>query len=309
MSTIPMATLLGILISYGRLSEDNEITAMKSSGINYKTLTTPIIALVYVIFISLLFCNHFMVPSATSNFRNLYKEIIIKKPLSKLTEKTINKIGGYSLYANKVNHKNNTLSEVSIYKFDNKNDNDSKDVLTKAYSIYASLAILKSYPNAIKITLYNGYLSHVHPSDINSMTYITFKSYCFFITLYNEVKDDNLLILGMSSPEIIKTIKICKELNIPFNKYEIELWIRWTFAFASVAFAFIALPIGIMAGKNGRSTGFGISLGIILIYYMLTMLVIDLSKKSYIPTSLIMWLPNIIVTTLGIYLFTKMRRK
>lgn len=303
MSTIPMAVLLGILTSYGRLAEDNEVTAMKSSGINYKTLTMPVIVLVCTIFIFLLLCNHFITPSATSNFKNLYKEIIIKKPLSRLTEKTINEIGEYSLYANKVNHKNNTLSEISIYKFEN------KDASTKTYRIYASSAIIKPYPNAIKITLYNGYLLHAHPSDMNNMTQITFKSYCFFIKLYNKIKDDNLLILGMSSPKIIKTIKICKESCIPYKKYEIELWIRWVFAFAPIVFTFVALPIGIMTRKGGKGIGFGISLGIILIYYLLTILAIDLSEEKYMPTSLIMWFPNIIITILGIYMLIKMRKK
>ncbi|MDR1401066.1 MAG: LptF/LptG family permease [Endomicrobium sp.] len=303
MSTVPMAILLGILISYGRLSEDNEIIAMKSSGVNYKTLTMPIIVPVCIIFIFLLFCNHFIAPSATSNFRNLYKEIIIKRPFSKLAEKTINKMGEYNLCANKINHKDNTLSGVSVYKFDNRKPS------TKTYRMYASSAIVKPYPNAIRITLYNGYLSHAHPSDMNSMTHITFKSYCFFVKLYNETKDDNLLIRGMSSPEILKTIKICKELYMPYNKYEIELWIRWTFAFASIAFALVALPVGIMTGRGGRGMGFGISLGIILIYYLLTISVIDLSKKRCVSTSFIMCLPDVVVTILGIYLLMKMRKE
>jgi lipopolysaccharide export system permease protein len=297
-----MAILLGILTSYGRLSEDNEITAMKSSGINYKTLTFPTIILVCIIFLFLLFCNHFMAPAATLNFRNFYKEIIIKRPLFKLTEKTINEIGSYRLYANKINHKNNTLSGVSIYKFDNKTS-------TKNYRAYASSAIIKSYPNVIQITLYNGYLLRVHPSDMDTMTHIAFKTYSFFITLYNEIKDDDLLILGMSSPEISRTIRVCKNLDIPYNEYEIELWIRWIFAFASIAFTLIALPIGLMTGKSGKGTGFGISLGIILIYYLLTILVIDLGKERYMPTGLVMCVPNIIVTILGIYLFAKMKKK
>jgi len=307
MTATPMSILLGILISYGRLSEDNEITAMKSSGINYKTLTMPIIVLVCIVLLFLLFCNHFLVPLATSNFRNLYKEIIVKKPLSKLTEKTINELGEYSLYANKIDHGNNTLSGVSIYKFENKND--KKDALSKAYRISASSAKVKSYPNAVQITLYNGYLSQAHPSDMNNMTYITFKSYCFFITLYNEIKEDILIIMGMPSPEILKTIKVYRKQGIPFINHEVEFWIRWVFAFASIAFALIALPIGIMIGKGGKGIGFGMSLGIILIHYILTIITIDLSEKEYAPTSLIMWLPNITTMIIGICLLIKMRKK
>jgi lipopolysaccharide export system permease protein len=307
MSTIPMSVLLGILISYGRLSEDNEITAMKSSGINYKTLTIPILILVCIIFLFISFCNHFLVPSATSNFRKLFKEIIVKRPLSKLREKTINELGEYNIYANKIDYRNNTLSEVSIYKFENKND--KKNALSKAYRISASSATIKPHPNAVQITLYNGHISYAYPSDMNDMVYIIFRSYCFFITLYNEIKEEDLIIMGMSSPEILKTMKVYKEQNIPFTNYEVEFWTRWIFAFASIASAFIALPIGIMTEKGGKGIGFGVSLGLISVYYALTILVIELSEKRYAPPIFIMWLPNIIVMIIGIYLLIKMRKK
>jgi len=46
--SIPTAVLFATMLAYGRLSADNEITVMKSSGIDYKTLTMPIIILVCI---------------------------------------------------------------------------------------------------------------------------------------------------------------------------------------------------------------------------------------------------------------------
>ena len=42
--SLPMATLLAILISFGRLSADNEVTAMRSSGISVQSLVRPVLA-------------------------------------------------------------------------------------------------------------------------------------------------------------------------------------------------------------------------------------------------------------------------
>ncbi|MDR3256576.1 MAG: LptF/LptG family permease [Endomicrobium sp.] len=313
---IPMAVLFGVLIAYGRLSEDNEITAMKSSGTNYKTLSIPIIAFVCIISFFLLFFNHFLSPLTHSKFKNSLEEILTKKPLVKFHEKTINELGRYYLYANKVNSKNNTLSGVSIYKFENENinkNNDKKNILPQndngAWRIAASSATVKIYQGGIQLILYNGYWQKAHPSDINNMLHMTFKSYCFFIPLGDVIKGHISTAHEMSSCEILKTIRTYKEQNLPFIEYEHQFWSRWIFAFAPLVFVLVALPIGIMAGKGGKVISFGMGLGIVSVYYILLMIAITLSEKGYVPTSLIMWMPNIVVTIAGIWLFIKMVKK
>ena len=316
---IPMAVLFGVLIAYGRLSEDNEITAMKSSGMNYKTLSFPVIIFICTISFFLLFFNHFLAPAVNSDFRNLYQEILTKRPLVRFTEKTIIELGEHRLYANKVNRKNNILYEVSIYKFENKDNyavyenNDNKSFLPqnndKAWRIAASSAKVKSRPDGIQVFLHNGYWQKADPSDTNNMIHMTFKSYCFFIPIGDIVKERALTVSEISSPKLLETISACKKQNIPFTVCEIEFWIRWVYAFAPIAFVLIALPIGMMTGKGGKTIGFGMSLCIILVYYTLLILALNLSEKKYAPTNLIMWLPNAVVTAVGICLFIKTIKK
>jgi lipopolysaccharide export system permease protein len=310
-----MAVLFGVLISYGRLSEDNEIAAIKFSGVNYKTLSMPIIAFICIISSSLIFFNHFLSPSLNSDFRNLYERILAQRPLIKFNEKTITEIGGYRLYANKVSSGNNTLLGVGIYKFESDNTDkksDKNDILLQnddaAWRIAASSATVQVYQNGVQLILYNGYWQKASPSNINNIIHMTFRSYYFFIPLGNISKESFLTIREMSSPEILKTIKNYKKQNIPFIEYEKEFWFRWIFAVAPVSFVIIALPIGIMTGKSGRAIGFGVSLGIILAYYVFLMLAVTLSEREYAPVSII-WAPNVVLTITGIYLFTRMVKK
>ena len=97
--TIPMAILFGVLISYGRFAEDNEITVMKATGVDYKTLSMPVIVFVAIISLGLVFFNHDLAPSTHKYFRTLYKNILTQTPLAKFNEKTIIDIGDYKLYA------------------------------------------------------------------------------------------------------------------------------------------------------------------------------------------------------------------
>jgi lipopolysaccharide export system permease protein len=313
MLAIPMAVLFGILLTYGKLSENNEITAMKSSGINYNTITIPIIICTFTVSLFLVFFNHFLVPSINSNFINLSEKIITKNPLVKFTEKSTTKIGAYYLYANRVNNRNNTLSEVSIYKFNNNKKEEIKSILpqnnNEAWRISASLATVKAYRNGIQLNLYNGYWQKAHHSNMDSIIHTTFKTYTFFIPLCNVIKTHFLNPSEITSSELIKIIKKYKKRNLPFIAYERNFWIRWIFAFAPLSFASVALPIGIMLGKSGKAMGFVISLGVLLVYYTLFIFAIYLSEKGYVSSSIIMWVPNFVITTIGFWLFIKMIKK
>ncbi|MCL2390262.1 MAG: LptF/LptG family permease [Endomicrobia bacterium] len=314
---IPMAVLFGVLIAYGRLSEDNEITAMKANCIDYKTLSVPVIVFVCLISVFLIFFNHFWSPNMHKNFRNLYEEIIIKRPLVKFDEKTIINLGDYQIYANKVNSKNNTMSGVNIYKFENKkkkSDNPETSVASPmndsgSWRIAASSASVKVYLNGVRFTLYNGYWQRANPSNINNMIHMTFKSYDFPIPLGDAIKGQSSSLREMDSREILKTIKKYKSQNLPPYAYENEFWMRWIFATAPIAFVLIALPIGIMAGKGGKTIGFGMSLGVILFYYMLLIIAMNLGERGYAPAWFIMWAPNLAVSACGLYLFTKMVKR
>ena len=84
---------------------------------------------------------------------------------------------------------------------------------------------------------------------------------------------------------------------------------RWILAIAPIAFVLIALPIGIMSGKGGKAIGFGMSLGVIFLYYMLLVVAMNLAENGHVEAKFIMWLPNLVITACGLFLFTKMVKK
>jgi lipopolysaccharide export system permease protein len=312
--SIPMAVLFGVLLSYGRLSSDNEVTAMKAAGLDYKTLTMPIIIFVLSISFFLVFFNHFFAPKLNSNLKVYVEEVITKKPLVKFNEKSITKLGDYRIYSNKVDNAKNTLIGVSIYKFENDYAaNNKKPVLPQndkgAWRITASSATVKAYAAGAQLTLYKGYWQKVSPSDMTNMTHATFKTYSLFIPLGNTIKSYNIGPSELSSPKLIETIKQYKKQKLEFMPYLRDYWIRWIFAATPIVFIIIALPIGIRTGKGGKALGFGLSLGIVIIYYTLFVISINLGEKEYVPLGIIIWLPNLAIGAVGLYLFGKMVKK
>ena len=318
---IPMAVLFGVLMAYGRFAEDNEITAMKASCINYRTLSFPVLFFVGGISFFLIFFNHFTSPSMHSDFRNLFEEIVVKRPLISIGEKTLTRLGDYNIYANKVDSTNNTLYGVSIYKFaseEEKADNPQEPKQTNmlsvnssadAWRITASSAVINVYPSGVKIRLYNGYWQKADPEDMNKITHLVFSAWTFPIPLEDSIRGNNSSIKELNSKKILKTIKQLKAANAPYTAYESEYWQRWVFALAPLCFAFVAIPIGMMMSKRGKGIGFAISLGVILIYYTFLLLSTTFGEKGFAPISIILWTPNIVMTGIGFYLYRKVSKK
>jgi len=78
-----------------------------------------------------------------------------------------------------------------------------------------------------------------------------------------------------------------------------ELHSRFTFPFASLVFAILAVPLGIQNRRSGKSSGFTISIAIIFAYYVLMSVARTLAEKGVVPPAVLLWIPNLIFFCLG----------
>jgi len=78
--SFPFATLVGTLMTYGRFSSDNEILAMKCSGITYNRIFLPVLIIGFVFSFVSFFVNDYLLPVGTINFTRLYREMIYRNP-------------------------------------------------------------------------------------------------------------------------------------------------------------------------------------------------------------------------------------
>ena len=77
---VPMAVLVAALMAFGQFSEDNEITAMRSSGISFTTIVLPAITMGLLIAITLILFNAFIMPEMNFKARMLSGDIYRKRP-------------------------------------------------------------------------------------------------------------------------------------------------------------------------------------------------------------------------------------
>ena len=76
----PFASLVGTLMTVGRLTSDNEILVILSSGLSYKNVFFPAIAVGIVISLMSFFTNDVLLPAGTVQFNKLWRKILVSTP-------------------------------------------------------------------------------------------------------------------------------------------------------------------------------------------------------------------------------------
>lgn len=171
--SIPMAVLIATLMAFGRLSADNEITAIKASGTSLYRMITPSLATAIGIAILLVWFNDHVLPEANHRARSLMSAIHRKRPVISIKDKEgifINDFPGYSLLIKKINERTSELKGVTIYDQRNK-----KFPVT----IRANRGIMRFTPDGEKLTLhlFDGEIHELDQADPTRYRRLTFERY------------------------------------------------------------------------------------------------------------------------------------
>lgn len=115
--TLPMAVLVSTLHAFSRLASDNEITALKASGISVQRLMMPVMAGAGVLTLIMVWFNDQVLPRANHELATLTSDIARKKPTFALREQVINEVapGKLFLRAGRLVSGTNLMREVSIF--------------------------------------------------------------------------------------------------------------------------------------------------------------------------------------------------
>jgi len=149
--TIPMAVLVAVLYALSRLSSDNELTALKATGISLGQLIRPILlAGAAVSVLSFLFSDH-VLPRSNHRLRMLLADIARKKPTFALKEQVVNEVkpATFFLRSGRIDQRTMGLRDVTIY------DVADQDRSRVTYADSGSLAATENQEN-LYITLYHG---------------------------------------------------------------------------------------------------------------------------------------------------------
>ena len=123
---IPMAVLVTTLITFGKLSSNNEITAFKASGITYNALLKPCLAFSFTVLLLLIPYNLWLLPDMNHDVRKLSYKISKNRPDIEFNENMLNILSDKTIY---LGDRINTNSFSNIIIFDNKYNNSLNTIM------------------------------------------------------------------------------------------------------------------------------------------------------------------------------------
>ena len=158
---VPMASLVSTLMAFGNLSQNNEVTIMKSSGISlYKMMIPPILASILVAILLYQF-NNDVLPDANHQAKILMSDISRTKPTLSLEPGFFSQeVDNYAILVRSIDQTSNWLYQVTIYDY----SNGAKINVVTADS--GKIFFSKDQSKLI-MDLYNG---EIHESDIHNTT-------------------------------------------------------------------------------------------------------------------------------------------
>jgi len=171
--TLPMAVLVAVLYTFSQMAAENEIAALKASGIDLRRMVLPLLMVAAAIAGGMAWFNDRVLPESNHQWRQLMVDIAQKSPLLTLREQTINTVptGGinrYYLQASQIQATTNRLKDVVIY------DITEPRLSRTIYADSGTMAFNASRTDLF-LTLYDGYLHEVSFDDPGNFQRLEFQ--------------------------------------------------------------------------------------------------------------------------------------
>ena len=167
--TLPMAVLVAVLYAFSRLASENEVTALRASGVSVVRLVRPVLWGGFALALLMLLFNDQILPRANHKLRTLQMDIARKKPTFALREQVINEVipGKIFLKTGHIDPASNKLHEVFIYNFEDPSHRKT---------IYADSGQmgLVSDQSTLQMTLHNGYVIEIPPDNPGTLQRLYF---------------------------------------------------------------------------------------------------------------------------------------
>jgi lipopolysaccharide export system permease protein len=309
---IPMALLLGILLAFGRLSSDSELVVMRAVGISLKELARPVLGFAMATFLLSLAIGFWVRPWANYRLGLGLFEIVKLRTSAGLTPGIFNDMGQLTIYAETLDDKTGRLTNVIIA--------DRRDPeLNRNFLAHYGQILSDNDERTLSLQLYEGSIQEGSGLDFNVTSFEINKiklpqSELFDEGPAREGKRTNELYIGELLQLIDKMSSQSGALSdndiLQLARYRVELQKRLVIPFSSFCVALAAMALGIQPSRGGKSwgTSANVSLGIsvILVYYLLLALASALGSHALAAPWVLMWLPNILLACLGLYLFRQL---
>ena len=311
---LPFGMLTGTLMALGRLSSQQEITAMKAAGVSLYQVARPVFLISFFGMVAGVLVNLHFAPQSRVAYKTMLAEAVTENPVSFIEEKRfIHDFPGYVIYMG--GREGKKMKDFWIWELD-----DEKRVKLFLRAKEGELNF-DEVRNELVLTLRNGTAEQREGEDIEAVGSEQMRSLFFgelpialpFDQLFGErrerrVKTKELTfaqLMGRRAQELER--ERAEGMGMTPERLDLQMHLHKNLAMAFSVFslAVFGVPLAIRIGRKETHANLGIALVIAMSYYFLMIVVSWLEEKPELRPDLLIWLPNLFFQAAGFWLLTR----
>jgi lipopolysaccharide export system permease protein len=292
----PFACLFGTLLGFGRLMADNEITALRTSGVPFiRIIRLPLLAGAAVAITAFLVNEH-IAPIATDLSTRSFYQILYKSETLPIEPNIFraDPSTGATFYIQSVSSDGKSMQNVMIYQPDR--TSPFQQILTAKTARIEGGEIVLDHAVRTQIKA-DGQIGavDVEANEIRLSLPMGDNGQNFLSSSFNDT-------YTMNTKRLAQDIAFRKQTGqggTDLAGRELTLGSKYAYPFASFIAVLIAVPLAVRFGKNGRMLGIVLSLVLLFIYYGIVALAGAFGRNGSLDPYVAAWLPNILVGAVG----------
>jgi len=294
--TIPLAVLLGVLLTIGNFISNNEIIAINIAGISIFKILNIFLIVGIIISLILFILNGKIIPEFQSEYRNILKNIYSKN-INAVIEPGmfLENFQNYILYVSDKDQY--SLKNIFIYEID-ESKNTTKVIFAKRGRFVVEDKILK-------LDLEDGFRDEVKETNKKELYRMNFRKFFMDIPISDEKKQIKNKPSDMTLNELKEKINEYRKKNIQPVELVAEFQQRLTYSFSVITFILLGFGLALKIKHRQKSINFSIAFLSAAVFYLLFILGQTLTEHRIISPYIAMWLPNFIMSLFGGFLIYK----
>lgn len=314
---LPLGMLTGTLMALGRLSSQQEITAMKAAGVSLYQVASPVFLISFFGMVAGVLVNLHFAPQSRLAYKSMLAEAVTENPVSFIEEKRfIHEFPGYVIYMGDRDGK--IMRDFWIWELD-----EEKRVQLFLRAAEGELTFDQG-SNELVLTLKDGTAEQRSGDDPEALSSEPMRSLFFgelpialpLDELFGERRERRVKTKELTFAQLMERrgAELGREategLSMTPERLDVQMHIQKNLAMAFSVFslAVFGVPLAIRIGRKETYANLGIALVIAMSYYFLMIVVSWLEEKPELRPDLLIWLPNLFFQTAGFWLLARAGR-
>jgi len=304
MFTIPWGFLCAVLLVFGRLSNDNEVTAFRVAGISLMRLALPVFVIAIALSGICMWINVNVVPLAKASLTEMLIEQVKRNPRSLLNPGLVqSRFKNQKVFVEK--REGDSLRGFHLYQVSN--GENGEPVRSEAYVHAGKVSlVVDEDKKQLRLKLLDTFIETKEKDGTSEFAFAQEAEPWLFD--FGSIQNNRVRSSAMTNTEIRRYLAENPDLESNKRiKFGTEITKRYTFSLACLSFACVAVPLGMNSRRKDTSSGLILSLLIGMLYFLFTMMAEDFESDAAATVGL--WAPNVLCGLLGLYLFRRARFK